>query len=425
MKTITLFIIWLCVLTNINAQTPKEILSPTKYCCDNFQAEDQYAEDLSSVGDINNNCLDVTITVRNCVDRTRDALICGGIQGSRYCREDSNFNNWYPRYYALYHPIIVSPSSLTFSTQYGGGNPSSQTFSISNGVWQAFQIDNTLNWNASKTQNWLTFSPASGTVSGTTPVSVTASVNVSGLAPGTYTDEITVAASQVSNRQYERIIVTLNITSSFSVSISGPTYLACSQIGTWTASVAGGTSPYYYQWYYYVPCDISLQTSSSDIKPLAPPCGNWFQSGTNSQTFTRGACTDFEVKCVVRDALNNYRTSNIVYVSVGGSAKIADQNTIEKTVSLEKTDSEYSASQNFPKPFNPTTEIRFAIMGSTHVKLIVYDMLGREVSRLADKQMNAGYHSITWNASSVSSGNYIYKLSIGNIIHTKRMILMK
>ena len=64
-------------------------------------------------------------------------------------------------------------------------------------------------------------------------------------------------------------------------------------------------------------------------------------------------------------------------------------------------------------------------MGSTHVKLIVYDMLGREVSRLADKQMNAGYHSITWNASSVSSGNYIYKLSIGNIIHTKRMILMK
>ena len=102
-------------------------------------------------------------------------------------------------------------------------NPGPQSVSITNGVWQAFQIDNTLNWSASKTQGWLTASPSVGTVSGTTPASFTVSVNVAGLAVGTYSDVFTVNAAQVSNRQWERIQVTLNITSAPSISISGPT----------------------------------------------------------------------------------------------------------------------------------------------------------------------------------------------------------
>ncbi|MCL4511420.1 MAG: T9SS type A sorting domain-containing protein [Bacteroidetes bacterium] len=81
--------------------------------------------------------------------------------------------------------------------------------------------------------------------------------------------------------------------------------------------------------------------------------------------------------------------------------------------------------QNYPNPFNPSTQIRFSLSKPSHVKLAVYDMLGREVARLADEEMDAGYHSVTWNARNVSSGVYIYKLSAGSFVQVKRMILMK
>ena len=121
--------------------------------------------------------------------------------------------------------MIVSATSMTFVVTYGGGNPSSQTFSISNGVWQAFQIDNTLDWSANKSQNWLSVSPSSGNVSGTTPVSATVSVNVAGLARGTYSDVNGVHSSMVSSRQWETISVMLNIADPLSATISGPTTL--------------------------------------------------------------------------------------------------------------------------------------------------------------------------------------------------------
>ena len=82
-------------------------------------------------------------------------------------------------------------------------------------------------------------------------------------------------------------------------------------------------------------------------------------------------------------------------------------------------------SQNYPNPFNPTTQIRFALLKPNHVTLVVYDMLGREVARLADEQMSAGYHAVTWNASGKASGVYIYRLSAGNTVQVRRMILMK
>ncbi len=52
-------------------------------------------------------------------------------------------------------------------------------------------------------------------------------------------------------------------------------------------------------------------------------------------------------------------------------------------------------------------------------------MLGREVARLADEQMPAGYHGVTWSANGMASGVYIYKLSAGSFVQVKRMILMK
>jgi hypothetical protein len=81
--------------------------------------------------------------------------------------------------------------------------------------------------------------------------------------------------------------------------------------------------------------------------------------------------------------------------------------------------------QNFPNPFNPSTVISFSILQSEHVRLLVYDLSGREVSVPLDKYLNAGEYSISWNASGLSSGIYFYKLEAGNYSDTKKMIFIK
>jgi len=85
----------------------------------------------------------------------------------------------------------------------------------------------------------------------------------------------------------------------------------------------------------------------------------------------------------------------------------------------------YALSQNHPNPFNATTSISYQLGVDGHVKLEVYSTLGRKVATLIDSKQQAGYRSVAWDASQVSSGLYFYKLSIGDFTETKRMILVK
>ena len=80
---------------------------------------------------------------------------------------------------------------------------------------------------------------------------------------------------------------------------------------------------------------------------------------------------------------------------------------------------------NFPNPFNPSTQIRFSLPKEMETKLIVYDLTGREVTRLVDGKLSAGLHTITWNGRSVSSGVYLYRLQAGANILRGKMVLMK
>jgi len=81
--------------------------------------------------------------------------------------------------------------------------------------------------------------------------------------------------------------------------------------------------------------------------------------------------------------------------------------------------------QNYPNPFNPTTTIRFALPVESRVKINIYNSLGQLVETLADKDMKAGYHEINFNASGLASGVYFYKLTSGNFVETRKMLLMK
>ncbi len=81
--------------------------------------------------------------------------------------------------------------------------------------------------------------------------------------------------------------------------------------------------------------------------------------------------------------------------------------------------------QNYPNPFNPSTVISFSISSSSIVKLSVYNMLGQEVATLLNSQFSAGSHSISFDATSLSSGIYLYRIQAGKYVQTKQMMLIK
>jgi hypothetical protein len=86
---------------------------------------------------------------------------------------------------------------------------------------------------------------------------------------------------------------------------------------------------------------------------------------------------------------------------------------------------EFYLYQNFPNPFNPKTNIRFDIAKSGLVKLKVFDITGREVAQLLNKEYNAGKYIFDFDASNYASGVYFYKLETPGFVSIKKMILIK
>jgi hypothetical protein len=81
--------------------------------------------------------------------------------------------------------------------------------------------------------------------------------------------------------------------------------------------------------------------------------------------------------------------------------------------------------QNYPNPFNSTTTIPFWLPQRTNVILKVYDVFGREIATLINREFDAGEHSIQFNANDLPTGVYFYRLHSGNFIEQKKMILIK
>lgn len=189
-----------------------------------------------------------------------------------------------------------------------------------------------------------------------------------------------------------------------SVSISGPASLQLNTYGTYTASVSNGSGNYSYAWYK----NRTYVGSQNPIRMYANtrPIMDVLVNATDNSTGRYGS-DDISVNVWCTNC------PQIVQDAVEGNTSSAD---LPDKIVL---------GQNFPNPFNPATVISFALPKDTYVKLVIYDMLGREVARLADEDMDAGYHSVTWNAANVSSGVYVYRLTAGDFVQVKRMIVMK
>lgn len=99
-----------------------------------------------------------------------------------------------------------------------------------------------------------------------------------------------------------------------------------------------------------------------------------------------------------------------------GSVSIDESGEMPQTVMLD---------QNYPNPFNPTTQIQYALPEPAEVRLDVFNAMGQRITTLVNSRQGTGYHTVRFDASELSSGMYIYRLQAGNMVETKKMMLVK
>jgi hypothetical protein len=85
----------------------------------------------------------------------------------------------------------------------------------------------------------------------------------------------------------------------------------------------------------------------------------------------------------------------------------------------------YSIQQNYPNPFNPVTRINYSIPSAGKVNITVFDLIGNEVAVIVNQELEAGNHSADFNAASLTSGVYFYKITSGSFTKTMKMLLLK
>ena len=107
-------------------------------------------------------------------------------------------------------------------------------------------------------------------------------------------------------------------------------------------------------------------------------------------------------------------------IDFDGTSKI--YNSVEVDFETVK---EYSLSQNYPNPFNPSTEINYTLAKSGNITLKIYNLLGSEIATLVSGFMEAGKHSVKFDATDITSGIYFYTIKADNFTSTRKMILMK
>lgn len=112
--------------------------------------------------------------------------------------------------------------------------------------------------------------------------------------------------------------------------------------------------------------------------------------------------------------------------SIGGEIILNESNKMKlDDLPLFSQPDEFTLSQNYPNPFNPSTNIQYSLPKKSRVDLAIFNMLGQKVAQLVNGTQEAGNYTAAWNAASLSSGVYIYRLTAGDKSFTKRMMLIK
>lgn len=147
-----------------------------------------------------------------------------------------------------------------------------------------------------------------------------------------------------------------------------------------------------------------------------------FEYNTNSNIIQINCSADEKLTFVDSFGNSYLFYSNLKRIIFGNSITSIKRNHLSIT--------KFSLFQNYPNPFNPSTTIKYQIPSNvkheiSNTKLVVFDILGREIATLVNKEQPSGNYSVQFDASTLASGLYFYKLQNGTFVQTKKMLLIK
>ncbi len=154
----------------------------------------------------------------------------------------------------------------------------------------------------------------------------------------------------------------------------------------------------------------------------------WAQHQLSSGVFSSGGITHQGSSYILSGTVGETVTGKITgsaYQHNSGFWNVYSQSVLTDVEEDETIPSTFKIEQNYPNPFNPSTIIRFSVPENSNVTLIVYDILGNEITTLLNEDKDAGWYNIRFDASGLASGVYIYRITADNFISTKKMTLLK
>lgn len=160
---------------------------------------------------------------------------------------------------------------------------------------------------------------------------------------------------------------------------------------------------------------------------------NWDFVSTDYAIEALSADTWNDLLLVIPDNIGNTQRIGIQFVGkeVSGTSFMyidaisVSNGTMNTSIFEGEHPGQFELSQNYPNPFNPSTNISFTLPNNGHVKLEVFNLLGQKVATIIDAPRSAGNHAIKFDASKLSSGIYLYRLSTENFVETRKMNLIK
>lgn len=143
----------------------------------------------------------------------------------------------------------------------------------------------------------------------------------------------------------------------------------------------------------------------------------WLLEATEDSARVSGTFSQFSLLSSDPAATDQIEISEITVRTTSPGTSVE-----EKGIELP---SKFELMANYPNPFNPSTNIQFALPVNSNVKLTVVNALGQVVAELVNGELSAGVHEVTWNAANVSSGIYFYRIEANNFVQTRKMMLLK
>ncbi len=167
---------------------------------------------------------------------------------------------------------------------------------------------------------------------------------------------------------------------------------------------------------FYVERKAQSSGAYATVSNLIPGAGTSLQQHHYQWTDTKVTNGNYNYRLRLVDLNGATAYSNAIAVTVSGVLGVG---------ATKPLPTEFALHQNYPNPFNPSTVINYDLPKAVYVRLVVYDMLGREVATLVNGTQEAGYKSVQLDASNMPSGLYIYRLNAGTYASVRKMLMLK